>query len=207
MAATDNIFQELQDEVSKLKLRLMELDAENSDFRELCNRQGIQYEEWLAVRRHRRYFEQLRTDHPIGRTSPASDPLGMLPIARGIAEHAGSVLCAGMISRCFFSAFRQLTSQFPWRFGHRIISTFYDGHGDVVEALAVLEGGRLASGSMDRTIKIWELATRTCVATLEGHEGGVWSLAELVDGRLASGSNDTTIKIWISALTDVYSSI
>ena len=157
MAATDNIFQALQDEVSKLKLRMRELDEENSDFRELCNRQGIQYEEWLAVRRHRRYFEQLRTDHPIGRTSPASDPLGMLPIARGIAEHAGSVLCAGMISRCFFSAFGQLTAQFPWRFGHRIISTL-EGHEEGVSSLAVLEGGRLASGSSDETIKIWDSA-------------------------------------------------
>ena len=203
MATIDNRLLALQDEVSKLRLRVRELDAENNDFRELCNRQGIQYEEWLAVRRHRRYFEQLRIDHPIERTPPASDPLGMLPIARGIAEHAGSVLCAGMISRCFFSAFGQLTAQFPWRFGHRIISTL-EGHEDNVYSLAVLEGGRLASGSEDRTIKIWELATSACVATLEGHQGGVLSLAVLEGERLASGSYDRTIKIWDSALPGVH---
>ena len=63
-------------------------------------------------------------------------------------------------------------------------------------SLAVLQGGRLASGSRDQMIKIWNLATGACVATLEGHEGAVVALAVLEDGRLASGSDDATIKVW-----------
>ena len=34
-----------------------------------------------------------------------------------------------------------------------------EGHGDDVGSLAVLGGGRLASASEDRYIKIWEIAT------------------------------------------------
>ena len=62
--------------------------------------------------------------------------------------------------------------------------------------MAVLEGGRLASGSYDDTVKIWEVATGVCEATLEGHEDFVTCLAKLDGGRLASGSRDETVKIW-----------
>ena len=70
-------------------------------------------------------------------------------------------------------------------------------------SLAVLEGSRLASGSHDETIKIWELAFGACVATLGGHERGVNCLKVLEGGRLASGSGDRTVKIWNSALSNV----
>ena len=78
-----------------------------------------------------------------------------------------------------------------------------EGHENWVNSLAVLEGGRLASGSGDHTIKIWDLATGACVATLEGHAGWVMSLAVLEGGRLASGSGDRHIWIWASTLSHI----
>merc|ERR1719191_648477 len=96
----------------------------------------------------------------------ASDILGAAPIVRGIAACAGSVMCTGLIARCFFVAFTQLTAQLPWRFGGRLSATFKGFGDDEVLSLVVLEGGRLASGSPnDPRIKIWELATGACVAT------------------------------------------
>ena len=65
-----------------------------------------------------------------------------------------------------------------------------------VSSLAVLRDGRLASGSDDQTIKLWDPASGACSATLEGHAGEVWALAVLPDGRLASGAGDRTIKLW-----------
>jgi WD40 repeat protein len=71
-----------------------------------------------------------------------------------------------------------------------------EGHAGRVSALAVLADGRLASGSDDNTIKLWNPASGACEATLEGHADTVTALAVLADGRLASGSADSTIKLW-----------
>ncbi|GBL16328.1 serine/threonine-protein kinase F [Microcystis aeruginosa NIES-1211] len=72
------------------------------------------------------------------------------------------------------------------------------GHSGQVYSLAYSPDGRyLASGSKDRTIKIWEVATGKGLRTLTGHSGVVLSVAYSPDGRyLASGSQDKTIKIW-----------
>ena len=66
------------------------------------------------------------------------------------------------------------------------------GHTQNVNCLAALADGRLASGSSDHSIIIWNLADGKQLATLDGHEGGVRCLAALEGGRLASGSSDKT---------------
>ncbi|MDN7176989.1 hypothetical protein M0D69_02930 [Caballeronia sp. SEWSISQ10-4 2] len=71
-----------------------------------------------------------------------------------------------------------------------------EGHTDTVSALAVLAHGRLASGSWDGTIRVWNPATGVCETTLEGHTKQVSALEVLADGRLASGSWDETIRLW-----------
>jgi len=71
-----------------------------------------------------------------------------------------------------------------------------EGHIDSVDALCLLSDGRLASGSHDNTIRVWDVATGAETARLEGHAGWVLALCLLEDGRLASGSNDRTIRLW-----------
>ena len=67
------------------------------------------------------------------------------------------------------------------------------------------EGTLLASGSADRTIKLWNVESRTEVATLEGHSDYVNSVAFNSEGTLlASGSDDKTIKLWnVESRTEV----
>ncbi|KAJ5656157.1 hypothetical protein N7507_008107 [Penicillium longicatenatum] len=71
-----------------------------------------------------------------------------------------------------------------------------EAHSSGVESIARSQDGRLASGSYDKTIRIWDPATGQCTSTLEGHSDSVTSIARSQGGRLASGSYDKTIRIW-----------
>lgn len=77
----------------------------------------------------------------------------------------------------------------------------FSGHTGYLESVAFSPDGlRLASGSYDKTIKLWETATGREIKTLTGHTGEVISLAFSPDGHLlASGSGDWTIKLWDTA--------
>ncbi len=66
----------------------------------------------------------------------------------------------------------------------------------LVLALCLLEGGPLASGSVDGTIRLWDAATGAETGRLSGHAGHVLTLCLLEGGRLASGSADKTIRLW-----------
>src|SRR5205823_5854233 len=58
-------------------------------------------------------------------------------------------------------------------------------------------GSRLASGSSDRTIKIWDTETGQELRSLQGHTDVVGSVAFTSDGtQLASWSHDGTIRFW-----------
>jgi len=59
------------------------------------------------------------------------------------------------------------------------------------------DGKFLASGSGDKTVKVWEVGSWREVATLKGHGRAVSSVSFSPDGKfLASGSDDKTVKVW-----------
>jgi len=71
-------------------------------------------------------------------------------------------------------------------------------HSMSIWAVAYSSDGRmLASGSMDNTVKLWDVASGRELKTLGGHTREVRSLVFSPDGKtLASGSSDGTIMLW-----------
>ncbi len=57
----------------------------------------------------------------------------------------------------------------------------------------------LISGSLDNTVKIWDIHSAKAIRTFFGHIEGVWSVA-CDKLRLVSGSHDRTIKVRLSLL-------
>ena len=74
----------------------------------------------------------------------------------------------------------------------------FQGHQNWICSVVFSHDGQyLASGSADRTVKVWDVSTGKCLHTLAGHTNWVMSVAFSPDGAyLASGSADHTIKLW-----------
>ena len=76
-----------------------------------------------------------------------------------------------------------------------------DGTLNSVLALAFSpDGTRLASGSKDKTVRLWDTFTNNELVTLREHTGWTNALAFSPDGKmLASGSSDKTVQLWDAA--------
>ncbi len=79
-----------------------------------------------------------------------------------------------------------------------ILAAHLIGHSSMVTAVVISPDGQtLATGSRDKTIKLWNLKTGELRQTLTDHSDRILSLAISSDSQiLASGSADNAIKIW-----------
>jgi WD40 repeat protein len=79
-------------------------------------------------------------------------------------------------------------------------SSVLPGNGQAVRSVAFdPTGALLASGSQDRTVRVWEVTKRTLRTTLAGHTDGVQGVCFRPDGQVlasAGGLSDPTVRLW-----------
>jgi hypothetical protein len=82
----------------------------------------------------------------------------------------------------------------------------FEGHESAANSVAYsARGPWIASGSADRTVKLWSLSNLALIRTYRGHKDFVTALAFAPDGRvMASASLDGGIRIWSTSSNRLY---
>jgi len=132
-----------------------------------------------------------------------SNPIYLIGAIAGIISAIVTVLTYLEIKPSFINPSVVISApRVDWK--KATLATTLTGHSSSVSSVAIGPDGKtLASGSRDKTIKIWSLETFREIATLKHgwfwSENSVESVAFSPDGKtLASGGDyrDKTIKIW-----------
>src|SRR3989441_9330381 len=84
-----------------------------------------------------------------------------------------------------------------WREAGQTLQMVWQAHTDIVTSLAFSpDERRLASGSLDNSVKLWDVESRALLWT-GWHTKGIICLAFALDGGLlASGGLDATVRLW-----------
>src|SRR5262249_51825649 len=81
--------------------------------------------------------------------------------------------------------------------GQKAKATFEGHRGRVFSVAVSADGSLVASGSEDKTVKVWDVKAGKEKYTLKGHRESVTCVAFSPDGKwLASGSDDLMVRLW-----------
>ncbi len=85
-----------------------------------------------------------------------------------------------------------------WRLSPRLLYTYRGHSSSYVLAVAWSPGGtRIASGSFDETVQVWDATSGGQAFTYRGHSDSVFAVGWSPGGtRIASGGADQTIQVW-----------
>jgi WD40 repeat protein len=127
----------------------------------------------------------------------------LLEHAEAIAKRADAALDAGRLLQAS-EAFRQARWQLPYQGPHfpdhvaHVFGNLRVRHGNEILAVAFSPDGKwLATGSRDRTVKIWDMANGHEAASYTGHQRYVRAVAFSPDSKwVASAGGDRDIRLW-----------
>src|SRR5262249_17467168 len=75
----------------------------------------------------------------------------------------------------------------------------YTGHTNAIRHIAVSKDGKKAlTGSMDNSVRLWEIDTGKSLVKMTGHTSWAWQVAFSKDEKnaLSSGGMDKTLRLW-----------
>jgi WD40 repeat protein len=82
------------------------------------------------------------------------------------------------------------------------------GYSDQVIGLKQVSADMLASGSLDTTLKLWNISSGALIATLRNHTTGIKLSVDMLNTQIVvSGSDDGSIKLWNVNTGDVLKTI
>lgn len=74
---------------------------------------------------------------------------------------------------------------YSWKIADRSLVSTFSGHSDIVMALTILRKlNNVASGSLDKTVNVWDSYTNARILQLHGHKKGVLDMTYSPDYRL-----------------------
>ena len=74
-----------------------------------------------------------------------------------------------------------------------------EGHSSDVQVYSVSfspDGTKVASGSSDKMVKLWDVTSGECLHTFEGHSDDVWSVSFSPDGTKVASGSYREMKLW-----------
>ncbi len=118
---------------------------------------------------------------------------------KSLTGHKGVVLNLLLIASDFLASSGNIpdNSTRIWNLTTNETKFIFTGHSHSVLGLKMISSDILASGSLDNTVKLWNLTNGTLIRTLENHTKSIgWSVDMLNSETFLSGSFDRTIKVW-----------
>jgi predicted NACHT family NTPase len=187
---------------SEANAKLAEVEAQGAALFKAAEREAREMDAWAAASAAGTVakLEDFRRDWPNSKYADGARKrireINGAPSRRRLLQGVG--VGVGMATVGGLATLEFQPGRLFWRLLYDQSIRTFAGHTDWVSSVAFSPDGQSAlSGSGDKTLKLWDIATGNELRSVAGHTNDVHSVAFSPDGRSAlSGSGDRTLRLW-----------